>query len=97
MQADEAYNIGPAASQLSYLNKQKILQVAKASGAQVSLVVWGGGKRQEGAYNIGPVASQLSYLNKQKILQVAKASGAQVSLVVWGWGGGVRDRRGHTT
>ncbi|XP_072035077.1 methylcrotonoyl-CoA carboxylase subunit alpha, mitochondrial-like isoform X2 [Amphiura filiformis] len=32
--ADEAYNIGPAASQLSYLNKQKILQVAKSSGAQ---------------------------------------------------------------
>ncbi|XP_038049900.1 methylcrotonoyl-CoA carboxylase subunit alpha, mitochondrial-like [Patiria miniata] len=32
--ADEAYHIGPAASQLSYLNKQKILQVAKSSGAQ---------------------------------------------------------------
>ncbi|XP_022088008.1 methylcrotonoyl-CoA carboxylase subunit alpha, mitochondrial-like [Acanthaster planci] len=32
--ADEAYHIGPAASQLSYLNKQKILQVAKSCGAQ---------------------------------------------------------------
>ncbi|XP_041482907.1 methylcrotonoyl-CoA carboxylase subunit alpha, mitochondrial-like [Lytechinus variegatus] len=32
--ADEAYHIGPAASQLSYLNKQKIIEVAKASGAQ---------------------------------------------------------------
>ncbi|XP_013419354.1 methylcrotonoyl-CoA carboxylase subunit alpha, mitochondrial [Lingula anatina] len=32
--ADEAYPIGPAASQLSYLNQQKILQVAKTSGAQ---------------------------------------------------------------
>ena len=30
--------IGPAASQLSYVNKQKILQVAKASGAQVGMV-----------------------------------------------------------
>ncbi|XP_071492731.1 methylcrotonoyl-CoA carboxylase subunit alpha, mitochondrial-like [Diadema antillarum] len=32
--ADEAYHIGPAASQLSYLNKQKIIEVAKTSGAQ---------------------------------------------------------------
>eukprot|EP00057_Strongylocentrotus_purpuratus_P027279 XP_011681753.1 PREDICTED: methylcrotonoyl-CoA carboxylase subunit alpha, mitochondrial-like [Strongylocentrotus purpuratus] len=32
--ADEAYHIGPAASQLSYLNKQKIIEVAKASGAK---------------------------------------------------------------
>ncbi|XP_033638186.1 methylcrotonoyl-CoA carboxylase subunit alpha, mitochondrial-like [Asterias rubens] len=32
--ADEAYRIGPAASQLSYLNKQRIIDVAKASGAQ---------------------------------------------------------------
>ncbi|XP_071949650.1 methylcrotonoyl-CoA carboxylase subunit alpha, mitochondrial-like [Antedon mediterranea] len=32
--ADESYNIGPAASQLSYLNKQKIIDVAKLSQAQ---------------------------------------------------------------
>ena len=35
--ADEAYAIGPAASQLSYLDFNKILNVAKASGAQVTL------------------------------------------------------------
>ena len=34
-QADESYLIGPAASQLSYLRKDKILEVAKHSGAQV--------------------------------------------------------------
>jgi len=32
-QADEAYCIGPAESQKSYLNKDKILQVAKDSGS----------------------------------------------------------------
>ncbi|XP_033118273.1 methylcrotonoyl-CoA carboxylase subunit alpha, mitochondrial-like isoform X3 [Anneissia japonica] len=32
--ADESYNIGPAASQLSYLNKQKIIDVAKMFKAQ---------------------------------------------------------------
>jgi 3-methylcrotonyl-CoA carboxylase alpha subunit len=32
--ADEAYLIGPAASTLSYLNQQKIFEVAKRSGAQ---------------------------------------------------------------
>lgn len=32
--ADEAYHIGAAASSQSYLNKQKIIDVAKASGAQ---------------------------------------------------------------
>ena len=32
--ADEAYAIGPAASQLSYLDFNKILNVAKTSGAQ---------------------------------------------------------------
>ena len=32
--ADEAYAIGPAASQLSYLDYNKILSVAKSSGAQ---------------------------------------------------------------
>ena len=32
--ADEAYAIGPAASQLSYLDFNKILNVAKNSGAQ---------------------------------------------------------------
>jgi 3-methylcrotonyl-CoA carboxylase alpha subunit len=34
--ADEAYLIGPAASALSYLDTEKILSVAKHSGAQVS-------------------------------------------------------------
>ncbi|GCB69519.1 hypothetical protein scyTo_0005496 [Scyliorhinus torazame] len=32
--ADEAYHIGPAASQQSYLNVEKIIQVAKTSAAQ---------------------------------------------------------------
>lgn len=32
--ADEAYNIGPAPSQQSYLNKEKIISVAKSSGAE---------------------------------------------------------------
>ncbi|XP_041032877.1 methylcrotonoyl-CoA carboxylase subunit alpha, mitochondrial isoform X2 [Carcharodon carcharias] len=32
--ADEAYHIGPAASQQSYLNVEKIIQVAKAAAAQ---------------------------------------------------------------
>lgn len=32
--ADEAYHIGPAASQLSYLQHRKILQIAKTTGAQ---------------------------------------------------------------
>nr|CAB3263679.1 methylcrotonoyl-CoA carboxylase subunit alpha, mitochondrial-like [Phallusia mammillata] len=32
--ADEAFHIGPASSQLSYLKMDKILQVAKASGSQ---------------------------------------------------------------
>ena len=34
LKADEAYHIGPAASQESYLRGDKILQVAKISGAQ---------------------------------------------------------------
>jgi len=32
--ADEAYNIGPAASQLSYLDMNKIIEVAKSTGCQ---------------------------------------------------------------
>ncbi|XP_076344067.1 methylcrotonoyl-CoA carboxylase 1 [Tachypleus tridentatus] len=32
--ADEAYNIGPAASQLSYLNQERVIAVAKQVGAQ---------------------------------------------------------------
>ena len=35
-QADEAYHIGPAASQQSYLSMEKVLEVAKRSGAHVS-------------------------------------------------------------
>ncbi|CAB1324229.1 unnamed protein product, partial [Coregonus sp. 'balchen'] len=31
--ADEAYNIGPAASQQSYLSMEKVLEVAKRSGS----------------------------------------------------------------
>lgn len=38
VKADEAYHIGAAASSQSYLNKQKIIDVAKASGAQVSYI-----------------------------------------------------------
>ncbi len=34
MLADEAYEIGPAPSKLSYLNAEKIIEVAKKSGAQ---------------------------------------------------------------
>lgn len=34
-QADEAYCIGPAPSQQSYLAVEKIIQVAKTSAAQV--------------------------------------------------------------
>ena len=34
-QADEAYLIGPAPSQQSYLSMEKIIQVAKISAAQV--------------------------------------------------------------
>jgi hypothetical protein len=34
-QADEAYSIGPAPSQQSYLSMEKIIQVAKISSAQV--------------------------------------------------------------
>lgn len=37
-QADEAYLIGPAPSAQSYLNVDKILAVAKASGAQVRIL-----------------------------------------------------------
>jgi 3-methylcrotonyl-CoA carboxylase alpha subunit len=36
LQADEAYSIGPAPSQQSYLAMEKIIQVAKSSAAQVS-------------------------------------------------------------
>ena len=36
MQADEAFCIGPAQSQQSYLNKDRILDVARWTGAQVS-------------------------------------------------------------
>ncbi|KAJ9583711.1 hypothetical protein L9F63_021947, partial [Diploptera punctata] len=32
--ADEAYNIGPPPSQQSYLNKEKIIEIAKSSGCQ---------------------------------------------------------------
>ena len=35
LQADEAYNIGPAASQESYLRMDKIVEVAQKTGAQV--------------------------------------------------------------
>ena len=35
-QADEAFHIGAAASRDSYLNMEKIIEVAKKSGAQVS-------------------------------------------------------------
>ena len=38
-QADEAYNIGPPAAAESYLRQDKILDVAKKSGAQVLLYV----------------------------------------------------------
>ena len=34
-QADEAYHIGAAASRESYLKMEKIIEVAKHSGAQV--------------------------------------------------------------
>ena len=36
MQADEAYCIGPPPSSESYLCQDKIIQVAKRTGAQVS-------------------------------------------------------------
>jgi biotin carboxylase len=39
-QADEAYNIGPAASAESYLRSDKIIEVAKKSGAQVSIQIF---------------------------------------------------------
>lgn len=39
LQADEAYNIGPPPSQQSYLCMEKVLDVAKKSGAQVWLAV----------------------------------------------------------
>lgn len=35
-QADEAFHIGAAASRDSYLNMEKIIEVVKKSGAQVS-------------------------------------------------------------
>ena len=38
VKADESYCIGPAQSQHSYLNKDRILDVAKQTGAQVSHV-----------------------------------------------------------
>jgi len=36
VKADESYCIGPAQSQHSYLNKDRILDVAKQTGAQVT-------------------------------------------------------------
>ena len=36
VQADEAYCIGPPPSSESYLNQDRIMEVAKATGAQVS-------------------------------------------------------------
>lgn len=38
LQADEAYHIGPPAASESYLRQDKILNVAKLSGAQVFLL-----------------------------------------------------------
>ena len=35
LQADEAFHIGAAASRESYLNMEKIIEVAKKCGAQV--------------------------------------------------------------
>ena len=35
LQADEAYRIGPAISEHSYLDQDKLLEVARACGAQV--------------------------------------------------------------
>lgn len=40
IQADEAYHIGPAASQESYLRQDKIISIAKKTGAQVSFVFY---------------------------------------------------------
>lgn len=37
VQADEAYHIGPPPSQQSYLCMEKVLEVAKKSGSQVSV------------------------------------------------------------
>ena len=38
LQADEAYRIGPAISERSYLDQDKLLEVAQACGAQVNSI-----------------------------------------------------------
>ena len=58
--ADEAYFIGPSASQESYLKKDVILEVAKRSGAQA---IHPGKKKKFGTI-LGTIFSDLQPLKK---------------------------------
>ena len=53
LQADEAYCIGPPPSSESYLRQNKIIEVAKNSGAQVdNLIMFGTAPKSDCHYNI---------------------------------------------
>lgn len=77
LQADEAYHIGPAASQESYLRGDKILEVVKRSGAQAihpgygflsENVEFAEKCAQEGVIFVGPPASAIRDMGIKRLV-----------------------------